>query len=227
MRPSHNSKAIHSRWRLHAGSGIGALYSSLHFAEMGTDVTLYPNIIFINTENIHLKSHIIISEFVWIHGGIKTVIGNFIHIAPHVSIAGGGLTILEDFVGVCAGVRVINGTDMIHGQGLVGPTIPREFRSVSRSFVHLQKHAFLASNVVIHPGVTIGEGAVVGSNSVVTKDIQPWTINLGSPAREVGKRPRETIQQLEERLYRKTNVLPFDPKELLNLKTTQEQIPEV
>jgi acetyltransferase-like isoleucine patch superfamily enzyme len=202
------------------------MYDSLHFAEIGTNVTLYPNIVFVNPESIHLKSHIIISEFCWIHGGIKIAVGNFVHISPYSSITGGGLAILEDFVGLSGSVRIINGTEMIHGQGLTNPTIPREFRSVSRSYVHLQKHVFLGSDVVVHPGVTIAEGAVVGSNSVVTKDIQPWTINIGSPAKEVGKRPRETIQRLAEKLYAKVNVTPFDPKELLSLKTTQEHVPE-
>ena len=201
------------------------MYDSVHFAEIGKDVTLYPNIVFVSPENIHLKSHVIISEFVWIHGGIKTVVGNFVHISPYSSIAGGGLAILEDFVGLSASVRIITGSEMIHGEGLTNPTIPKEFRSVSRSYVHLQKHVFLGSDVVVHQGITIGEGAVVGSNSVVTKDIQPWTINIGSPAKEVGKRPRDTIQRLEARLYAQANVTRFDPKPLLTLKTTQDHLP--
>jgi galactoside O-acetyltransferase len=201
------------------------MYDSLRFAEIGAHVTLYPYIVFVNAENIHLKNHILISEFCWIHGGIKTFIGNFIHISPFSSIVGGGAAILEDFVGLSASVRIITGSEMVHGEGLTNPTIPKEFRSVSRSFVHLQKHVFLGSDVVIHPGVTIGEGAVVGSNSVVTKDIQPWTISIGSPAKEIGKRPREKIKQLEAKLYRKTDVRPFEPEELSALKVTQEHLP--
>jgi galactoside O-acetyltransferase len=203
------------------------MYDSLRFAEIGVNVMLHPHVVFVNVENIHLKNHIIISEFCWIHGGIKTFVGNFIHISPYSSIAGGGVAILEDFVGLSAGARIITGSEMVHGQGLTNPTVPREFRSVSRSFVHLQKHVFLGSDVVIHPGVTIGEGAVVGSNSVVTRDIQPWTINLGSPANEVGKRPREKIQRFEEKLYKRTGVRPFEPKDFLTLKVTQEHVPEL
>jgi acetyltransferase-like isoleucine patch superfamily enzyme len=38
------------------------------------------------------------------------------------------------------------------------------------------------------PGVTIGHGAVVGANSLVARDVPPWTIVLGVPAIPVGKR---------------------------------------
>jgi acetyltransferase-like isoleucine patch superfamily enzyme len=46
--------------------------------------------------------------------------------------------------------------------------------------------------VVVLPGVRIGDGAVVGANSVVTKDIAPMTIAAGAPARFL--RMREGIE---------------------------------
>src|SRR5215831_13276736 len=107
------------------------------FAEKGKNVEIYPNSIFINPGNIFLKNYIRISEFCWIHGGIKTLIGNFIHIAPYTSIAGGGVCILEDFVGVCAGSKIITGSEKIEGEGLTNPMVPIDYRAVSRSFVHL------------------------------------------------------------------------------------------
>jgi acetyltransferase-like isoleucine patch superfamily enzyme len=47
---------------------------------------------------------------------------------------------------------------------------------------------FIGINVVIMPGVTIGNGAIVGSNSVVLKNVKPYTIVVGSPAREIKSR---------------------------------------
>jgi serine acetyltransferase len=38
------------------------------------------------------------------------------------------------------------------------------------------------------PGVTIGEGAVVGAGAVVAKDVQPYAIVVGNPARKIGER---------------------------------------
>jgi acetyltransferase-like isoleucine patch superfamily enzyme len=53
--------------------------------------------------------------------------------------------------------------------------------------VVIQDKVWIGLNVVILKGVTIGEGAVVGAASVVTKDVEPWTIVAGNPARPIGK----------------------------------------
>ena len=42
-------------------------------------------------------------------------------------------------------------------------------------------------NVVINPGVTIGDGSVIGSGAVVTKDIPPYVIAAGNPCRVIRK----------------------------------------
>lgn len=47
---------------------------------------------------------------------------------------------------------------------------------------------WIASNVTILKGVTIGEGAIVAANSVVNKDVPPYTIFGGSPAKQIGER---------------------------------------
>lgn len=47
--------------------------------------------------------------------------------------------------------------------------------------------AWIASNAIVLPGA-IGEGAVVAAGSVVTKDVEPWVIVAGNPAKEIGKR---------------------------------------
>ncbi len=44
-------------------------------------------------------------------------------------------------------------------------------------------HATIGANATILPGVVIGEGAMVAAGSVVTKDVPPWTLAVGSPAR--------------------------------------------
>jgi galactoside O-acetyltransferase len=198
---------------------------TLLFASAGDPVTLYAPCVFIAPERIHLGSHVIVSEFAWIHGGTGTVIGSFVHISNHASIAGGGACILEDFVGLSAGARIVTGSEMVHGEGLTNPTIPPEFRAVRRAFVHLQRHAFLATNAVVHPGITIGEGAVIGSGSVVTRDVEPWTINVGAPARAIGTRDRTTVKALETQVYEARTVRPLDPSPFLSLKTVDVRLP--
>jgi putative colanic acid biosynthesis acetyltransferase WcaF len=53
--------------------------------------------------------------------------------------------------------------------------------------------AWITADVFIGPGVTIGEGAVVGVRSTVLDDVEPWTIVVGHPARFL--RRREVARQ--------------------------------
>lgn len=47
---------------------------------------------------------------------------------------------------------------------------------------------WIGSSVTFMPGVKVGDGVIIGSNSVVTKDVAPYTIVAGNPAREIRKR---------------------------------------
>jgi putative colanic acid biosynthesis acetyltransferase WcaF len=50
--------------------------------------------------------------------------------------------------------------------------------------------AWIAAEAFVHPGVTIGEGAVIGARSVVTKDMPEWTVCAGHPCRVIKERRR-------------------------------------
>ena len=200
--------------------------SGAAFAAVGTDVTVHPHTVFVLPERIRIGSRVVVSEFVWVHGGRSTTIGSFVHLSNHASIAGGGVAILEDFVGLSAGARLITGTELVHGEGLTNPTIPAEYRAVRRSFVHLERHVFLGTNAVVQPGITIGEGAVLGAGAVATRDLAPWTVNVGVPARPVGERPGETITRLAAALYAETGIAPLDATPLVAAKRDDVQRPE-
>lgn len=55
--------------------------------------------------------------------------------------------------------------------------------------VEIDNRAWIGSNAIILPGVHIGEGAVCCAGCVVTKDIEPFTVVAGIPAKKVGERP--------------------------------------
>lgn len=57
--------------------------------------------------------------------------------------------------------------------------------------VAIHDRCYVGTRVVILPGVTIGEGAVVATGAVVTKDVEPYTIVGGVPAKPIGERTRE------------------------------------
>lgn len=62
--------------------------------------------------------------------------------------------------------------------------------------VIIANHVWIAYRAIILPGVTIGEGAVVAAGAVVTKDVEPYTIVAGSPARKVGVRNENLSYEL-------------------------------
>lgn len=62
-----------------------------------------------------------------------------------------------------------------------------DFELVARP-VRVGSRAWIAARAFVLPGVTIGEGAVVGAQAVVSKSVEPWTVVAGNPARIIRKR---------------------------------------
>ena len=56
--------------------------------------------------------------------------------------------------------------------------------------IHIGPRAWVAACAIVGPGVTIGEGAVLGGGGVAFKDLEPWTVYAGNPARKVRARNR-------------------------------------
>ncbi len=172
------------------------------YKKIGENVKIYPLAKILNPEVITIGNNVIIDDFVLLMGGKETIIGNYVHIASFCNITGGGKFIMEDFSGLSSGCRIFTGSEDFSGSSLTNPTIPLEFRNVIRSFIVIKKHSILGANVVVLPGVTIGEGTAIGANSLVTKDCEPWTIYVGSPAKPIRSRPKKRILELEAQLGR-------------------------
>lgn len=64
--------------------------------------------------------------------------------------------------------------------------------------IHLGRGCSTGTDTLIMPGVTIGEGAIVGAGSLVTKDIPAWTIAIGRPAK--------VVRQIQERTSSNKNL---------------------
>jgi len=126
----------------------------------------------------------------------KATIGDYIHIGPYVTIIGGEKSkiVIGDFASIAAGCRLICGSDLHSDKGFSGPTIPDKYRDkVVYSEIIIQKCANIATNSVIMPGVIIGEGSVIGPNSLITKNTNPWTVYVGNPARPIKIRNKKNI----------------------------------
>jgi lipopolysaccharide O-acetyltransferase len=65
------------------------------------------------------------------------------------------------------------------------PHVPPALRPLSCSPVRIEDDVWIGEYVVVLPGVTIGRGSIIGAMSVVSRDIPPYSIAVGSPARIV------------------------------------------
>lgn len=69
-------------------------------------------------------------------------------------------------------------------------------------------YAWLGARALVLPGVEMGEGAIAGAGSVVTRDVAPYSIVAGVPARRIGERKRGLRYTLEYFPYFNTDVQP-------------------
>lgn len=118
-------------------------------------------------------------------------IGSFVRIQDQVHVVGG--MVVEEHVFLAMGVVTTNDNDVYMSRfGLTG--------SEQRGAPVLRRFAAVGAGATILPGVEIGEGALVGAGSVVTRDVAPWTIVMGAPAREREPVPAEWRRLIVEQI---------------------------
>jgi len=167
-----------------------------NFKLIGKAVKIFELAKIVKPEVIEIGDYSEIDDFCFIYGGKGIKIGRYVHISRFVSIIGGGELYLGDYSVLADGVRILTGTDTYYGGARMSTCLPLEQRNVKVSFVKIEKDAFVGTNSIVHPGVKIGEGAVIGSNSLVLKDVDPWSINVGSPCKVIKKRPKVRFKDI-------------------------------
>ncbi len=172
----------------------------LGFASCGDNVIIRSTVRIVRPERIHLGSHVMIDDFVFLGGHEELVIGNHVHLGVHTALIGGGRCYISDFAGMSIGVKVMCGSDDFLGGGLTNPTIPAAYRAVHRGAVWLGPHAGLGAGTIVFPDVAVGEGSMMSAGSVVTRSLAPWGIYGGNPARRIKPRPREEILRRQQAL---------------------------
>lgn len=147
-----------------------------------------------NSRVVSIGGNSCIDNYVIIEGYEKEVtIGKHVHVAPFCVIQGGDQVVIGDYVGISAGCKIYSASESYQGGKRMTPMVPNFQRNVIQKPVIIEKDAFLGANTVVLPGVRIGEGAIVGANSLVMNDVPPWTIVAGSPSKPLKKRPRLSI----------------------------------
>jgi putative colanic acid biosynthesis acetyltransferase WcaF len=63
------------------------------------------------------------------------------------------------------------------------PTLP-----LLKPAITIHDQVWVAADAFVGPGIEVGQGAIIGARGVVVKDVEPWTIVVGNPARVIGRR---------------------------------------
>ena len=145
--------------------------------KLGRDVKIYS---FVNLYGCTIGDETKIGAFVEIQGG--ALVGKRVKISSHTFICEG--VTIEDNVFIGHGVMFINDA-YPHSTNPDGSVQTAEdWKCIP---TRICKGASVGSNATILCGVTVGEGAIVGAGSVVTKDVAADTIVAGNPARVLRK----------------------------------------
>lgn len=170
-------------------------YDTSQLKSCGIDTRISENVEIHHPQLVSIGSHCAIDSGFYCTVSIE--IGDYVHIGPHVTIIGSSKGILRmgNFTNIAAGSQIICGSDEYLGKGLIGPSsIPEKYRDkIILEPVVFEDFANIGANTVVHPGVTLSIGSVVGSCSLVTRDTLPWNIHYGVPAVPVKERKREEI----------------------------------
>lgn len=131
--------------------------------KIGRGSSIHMGTRFYDPRNIVIGEDTVIGEGAVLDGRDRLVIGN------HVALA--------------TGVMIFNSQHEIND----------EFFSPSHHPVIIEDYSFLGPRVVVQPGVKIGKGAIVAAGAVVTKDIPPFAIAGGVPAKIIGERKLKNL----------------------------------
>ena len=94
---------------------------------------------------------------------------------------------LEDHVHIASGTRLL-----CHQRILTDYCQGDDYAKLGYRYgeIHMKKGSLVGMESFVMPGVTIGEGAIVGAGSLVSKDVPDWTIAVGRPAKVVKEIPK-------------------------------------
>ncbi|MET3874851.1 MULTISPECIES: acetyltransferase [Chitinophaga] len=122
------------------------------------------------------------------------IIGTNVQINDYVHISAGKKVIIGNNVLIASKIFI---TDISHGSyGLDDvhdhPDMPPSDRMLTRKEVVIEDNVWIGEYVSVLPGAKIGKGSIIGAMSVVTREIPPYCIAVGSPARVIKKFNFET-----------------------------------
>jgi acetyltransferase-like isoleucine patch superfamily enzyme len=165
--------------------GDGAYHSS-DFAAIGTNVVIEHGAIVLKPECIRIGSNVYVGHYCVLRGydGNQLVIGDDTWIGQFCYINAAGGVRIGSKVGIGPAVKIMSSRHSEEGREVPVLLCDLEFAAVN-----IEDGSDLGMGCIILPGVTVGRCSQVGAGAVVTKDVEPYAIVAGVPARKMGERP--------------------------------------
>lgn len=175
---------------------------ALNLGYCGKHVLLSKNTSIYNPSGLHLDDHCRVDDFCLISPGTGGIyIGKHVHIAAYVLLKGKGEICFEDYAAASARVSIFSSNDDYSGNYMMGPTFPIEFTNMSHGDVILKRLVCLGAGSVVLPGVVCEEGSATAAMTFVAKNLAPYTIYGGVPARPLKERSRNMADLLAKFLH--------------------------
>jgi acetyltransferase-like isoleucine patch superfamily enzyme len=145
--------------------------------------------------SVTLGQNVFLADFINLYGctiGDNTKIGPFVEIQKGAAV--GRNCKIQSHSFICEGVTIEDDAFIGHGVMFINDRYPRAATESGALQTEadwqvvptlIQRGASIGSNATILCGVTVGEGAIVGAGSVVTKDVPPHAVVAGNPARKI------------------------------------------
>lgn len=167
--------------------GTGVEFVKANGIDIGNGVKLYRDVrirsLGINSK-IYLRDNVILDRGVDIktHQGGEIEIGEYTYIGPYTCLSGDLIKIGQDCL--IASHTGIYAND----HGFADPTRKMREQPSTYKGIVIEDDCWLGSGVRVLDGVTIGRGSVIGAGAVVTKNIPPYSIAVGVPAKVISQR---------------------------------------
>lgn len=166
----------------------------------GEGVIVYPTSKIAHPDSVEIGDYTRICDFVFIHpAGGNIQIGRYCDFEPMSQIWGTGNLIIGDFVDFGPGVTIMSQGYDYKTCGIMVGTVEQQHSKTIYTDLTIGDHVYFGANsTVLHTVKNIGEGALIGANTLVNKDLDPWGVYVGSPARKIGERPKIALDQVKE-----------------------------
>jgi acetyltransferase-like isoleucine patch superfamily enzyme len=120
-------------------------------------------------------------------------IGNDCSLNAYSLISGAGNVRIEDHVMIASHVSVYASNHVF-----LGSSVPMNKQGLSAKGIHIERDVWVGTGVRILDGVQIHSGSIIAAGAVVTKSTEPFSINGGVPARQIGTRTRDSSSKTIE-----------------------------